>query len=67
MTSINYWYICYTEFFNLFFSKSIKDSSGQGAWHGEEETVQIGRGVVLLGGYRGDASNWTMLQRREAP
>ena len=39
----------------------IKDSSGQGAWHGEEDMIirirlQIGRGVVSLrGGYSGDA------------
>jgi hypothetical protein len=62
-TSIDY--ICYIDIYPFF---EIKDSSGQDAWHGEKEMiVQIGRGVALLGGYRGDASNWTMSQRREAP
>lgn len=53
----------------LLFFFDIKDSLGQGAWHGEEEivVVQIGRGVVLLGGYRGDASNWTTSQWLETP
>ena len=52
----------------LLFFFDIKDCLGQGALHGEEEMiVQIGRGVVLRRGYLGDASNWTMSQRWEAP
>jgi len=59
-------YICYIDSYYFFFE--IKDSSGQGAWHGEEEMiVRIGRGVALLGGYRGDASNWILSQVQEPP
>jgi hypothetical protein len=56
-----------TRIFTLFFFE-IKDSSDQGAWYGEEEMIALtGCGVVLLGGYCGDASDWTMSQRQEAP
>jgi len=58
-TSTNY--ICYIDIYVFF---EIKDKSSR-AWHGET-IVQIGRGVVL-GGYHGDASNWTMSLRGEPP